>query len=794
MIVKKIPNPKKSATKSARITGLGNYIAEPERENGTEKCIHFEAHNFLTSDYQAQLSEMIALSGETRSKDPVDHWVLSWHEDEQPTIEQAREAVNIFIRQCGLVRHQYIWGLHRDTDNLHVHIQVNRVHPDTLKVVKINKGFDKEAGQQAGALIEYAQGWRPEKGSRYEIVNGKPALRADQDRRKQLEPTAAARAMEQQTGTKSAQRIGIEDATPAILQARTWRELHDNLMAVGMRYERKGSGAIIYVGDQPIKASDVSRAASLSALQKRLGAYQPAQEINRNEYHHHRPIDRNQAAQQNLAASGKEPAHGLRSLRECDLATLQEGRQAKRAGVLSYDARPDRHRNLQLRRDAGRHGTDRERADSNHSNTTGTGRTNQGLRAAGGNRTKQTSERERLHVKPMQEGQPGWAEYQVIKAERKAAKDAATTNLQSRQQAARDALFEKQKAERSELFGRSWNGQGTLRNAMLSIIATRHAAEKLELREQQKAERQAVREQHQPLPQYKTWKERPQIVSHTDQIEVKPVQQPQLAALLRSLRQSPDLSGYFTYRSGSVALFRDEGKTIAVLDQSSQSIAAALAVAQSRYGQTLTLTGDDAFKRRAVAAAVEFGLTIKFKDPALESLKERLQAEKYQAERQAAREAQTVKEAAATKEKEAQAERTAAAERESERAQPSTIQPAAQQRSEQEANASKAEVQDSLEPLQSVLSGAEFIAQQDLPRGQPYKTGSGKAEFIVLHVADTVVVKQGKEVAEYPIQEGSVFEANQRVVINKDGSLSLAPERFDLDKDKGQKRPEGQGR
>jgi hypothetical protein len=796
-ICKRISAEKKSASASSRAGNLLNYITTPELANGQEKCVWSGAKGFLSNTHEGRIAEMISLAGESRhSKDPLDHWMISLHDDEKFSQEQAEQAVDIFLQQTGLGGHQCVWGVHDDTKNRHIHIAVNRVNPETMLVTKINKGFNKEAGQQVIALIEHTQGWKSEKGARYTVVDGKPVM-TDQAKVLKAERTAGtstepkkpkqkAQDMEQQTGTKSAQRIGIEDAAPIIERARTWRELHDNLMSVGMRYVRKGSGAIIHVGDVAVKASDVSRAASLAALQKRLGAYQPAQEINRNEYHHHRPIDRNQAAQQNLAASGKEPAHGLRSLRECDLATLQEGRQAKRAGVLSYDARPDRHRNLQLRRDAGRHGTDRERADSNHSNTTGTGRTNQGLRAAGGNRTKQTSERERLHVKPMQEGQPGWAEYQVIKAERKAAKDAATTNLQSRQQAARDALFEKQKAERSELFGRSWNGQGTLRNAMLSIIATRHAAEKLELREQQKAERQAMREQHRPLPQFKTWKEQPQIVAHIEQIEVevRPVQQPQLAALLRSLRQSPDMSGHFIYRSGDVALFRDEGKTVAVLDQSSRSIAAALAVAQSKFGQTLTLTGSLDFQFRAVRTAVEYGLSVKFKDPALEEMRLKLIEEKRQAERAA------------------QAERTAAAERESERAQPSTIQPAAQQRSEQEdqmatqeqrelaqaaTDAKKAnpqyqpsievlkavdEVQDSLEPLQPMLSGSEFIAQQDLPRGEPYKTGSGKAEFIVLHVADTVVVKQGKEVAEYPSQEGSVFQANQRVVINKDGSLS----------------------
>ncbi|MEO6353012.1 MAG: relaxase/mobilization nuclease domain-containing protein, partial [Burkholderiaceae bacterium] len=157
MIAKKVPNPKKSASKSERVGGLTDYITAPEHKNGLEKCIHFAAVNFLTDTLAAQKLEMIALSQEgVKSKDPIDHWVLSWRHDEHPTPEQARIAVAMFIEHCGLSGHQYLWGLHDDTQNRHVHIAVNRVHPDTLRVTKINQGFDREASQQAIALIEHA--------------------------------------------------------------------------------------------------------------------------------------------------------------------------------------------------------------------------------------------------------------------------------------------------------------------------------------------------------------------------------------------------------------------------------------------------------------------------------------------------------------------------------------------------------------------------------------------------------------------------------------------------------------
>jgi hypothetical protein len=45
-----------------------------------------------------------------------------------------------------------------------------------------------------------------------------------------------------------------------------------------MRFERKGSGAILWVGDAAVKASCAGRHCSMSALQKRLGDFAPAPE------------------------------------------------------------------------------------------------------------------------------------------------------------------------------------------------------------------------------------------------------------------------------------------------------------------------------------------------------------------------------------------------------------------------------------------------------------------------------------------------------------------------------------
>ena len=277
MIVKRIENPRKSAGKAVRIRRLASYILSPESSSRREKCIHSGTRGFLSGLAASQAAEMQELAqAAVRSRDPVNHYVLSWREGETPTAEQAEEAVDLFLGELGLAGHQAIYGLHADTDNIHLHAAVNRVHPETEKCVEINGGFDLEAAHRAVALIEAAQGWEPEAKALYKVAVNGEAVRADPGGVRTAQPGQPKRDMEHRTGEKSAERIAIERAGPVIAGAGSWAELHRGLAEAGMRYEKAGSGAKVRVGDVPVKASAVSRNASLGKLQKRLGEFEPA--------------------------------------------------------------------------------------------------------------------------------------------------------------------------------------------------------------------------------------------------------------------------------------------------------------------------------------------------------------------------------------------------------------------------------------------------------------------------------------------------------------------------------------
>ncbi|MDE5833705.1 MAG: relaxase/mobilization nuclease domain-containing protein, partial [Desulfovibrio sp.] len=272
MIVKKIKHTANNKPKEWQIGDLVDYIRNPTVRNKGEKIEHAGGLNFITRTHVAQKLEMICLARETvHSIMPVNHWVFSWPEGEQPTPKQVDELVKFFLEQMGLQEHQAIYALHNDTKNYHVHIAVNRVHPETCKVVRVNNGFDIKLAQKIKTLIEQKQGWSPLENGPYVVTEeGEVAKRITP---REPKPTEKAIQFEQATGEKSAQRIAQEKGHKIIKNAKSWEELHEGLKNCGRRFEKKGSGAIIWVGDTAVKASSVDRSFSMGKLVKKLGEF-----------------------------------------------------------------------------------------------------------------------------------------------------------------------------------------------------------------------------------------------------------------------------------------------------------------------------------------------------------------------------------------------------------------------------------------------------------------------------------------------------------------------------------------
>ncbi|MBR0232746.1 MAG: relaxase/mobilization nuclease domain-containing protein [Synergistaceae bacterium] len=227
------------------------------------------------NDTQTAAVEMESLAMENvRCKSPAFHFILSWRSDETPTNGQVDEAVSIALKELDLSECQAVWGLQSDTDNLHVHVAVNRISPKTFKAIKPARGWTKKALERAARKIEISQGWDVEHTGRYLVDAMGNIYEKNSSEIIQPDVSQVARDIETHTGEESFERSAKREIAPILSRVFSWDELHRELAKRGYILERRGNGAVISSGEKFIKLSKISRESSLSKLEKRLGKYQ----------------------------------------------------------------------------------------------------------------------------------------------------------------------------------------------------------------------------------------------------------------------------------------------------------------------------------------------------------------------------------------------------------------------------------------------------------------------------------------------------------------------------------------
>jgi hypothetical protein len=616
VVAVKQANPKISSSKGERVYNLAKYITQPERENKTEKCIHSGSRGFFSEHLISQIQEMTALALESvRSKDPIRHDVISFREGEIPTAAQVEEIADLYLKELGLVDHQCIYGLHADTDDFHIHLETNVVHPDTHKVVVINKGFDHEALQKVCARLEHAQGWTPENKSRYHVLENGQMSERPVARERTSEPSTSAKSMESRTGTKSAERIVIEDATPILVKAKTWRELHDRLGAVAIRYERTGGGATIFVGDVGVKASVIkNRAIRFGELQKNLGPFEPFSQKVPNVYTIHRlDNDIDKAAKQDVGADEFVAGNRLRRLSECRMAVRSANGQEHRKGVLQIDARAGRHSVVVVRRAEAERGSERDRSK-------------EPLNPAQSNR------------------ETGWREYVNARSEHYKSRRVETEGLRRRHERECAELKESLARDLADRLPKGVYRAG-LTNVMRALIAGEHAKRRLEIKERHAASRDAHKARFPQFPgSYEDW-----LVLRGEHDKAQewryrqnPADQPCTIRGFDSFKPKRiDLSDFESESVGQSVIYRhaktgvdafvDKGKSIVIGDWRDAGVTlAALQLASANWSRGVFVTGNDEYKQMCVEIAVCEGMTIL--NPELQSAvaaeRQRVQIEK----------------------------------------------------------------------------------------------------------------------------------------------------------------------
>ncbi len=233
--------------------------------------------------------EMKAVAAQNvRVRDPVYHVMLSWPTGEEPSDDQAFACGAHALRAVGMECHQYVFGVHRDTENVHLHIAVNRINPRTFKAVYPERDFYKL--DRAMRELELLFNWRHDMGP-YTVFERDGVNVIDWSRSapntKGAMPTAAAD-MERHADHESFFTYVRDEPRDAVMAALkdeglTWSQLHGVLAEHGLSLREKGQGFAIFDATggapTPIKASDMHEDLSKARLVRRLGTFEPPGQV-----------------------------------------------------------------------------------------------------------------------------------------------------------------------------------------------------------------------------------------------------------------------------------------------------------------------------------------------------------------------------------------------------------------------------------------------------------------------------------------------------------------------------------
>ncbi|ABB33779.1 Relaxase/mobilization nuclease family protein [Geobacter metallireducens RCH3] len=231
-------------------------------------------------DINTAIEEMEFVESTGKSAHAAYHFGFSWREGEKPTREEIEACFDHALKALGMEDLQAVAGFHRDTDNYHLHICINRIDYRTGHVRPIDK--DRMKLDKACREMELQHGFERDNGS-YMINDKGEIVKKSHDPDRPFSLDQGNRRREIETGEKSfktwAKERAGKDLTAALADG-SWDDLHRAAAKYNLdiRPDPKNQGLVIVDRNDPdqyhAKASEIARQLSRGRLEKALGPYQ----------------------------------------------------------------------------------------------------------------------------------------------------------------------------------------------------------------------------------------------------------------------------------------------------------------------------------------------------------------------------------------------------------------------------------------------------------------------------------------------------------------------------------------
>jgi hypothetical protein len=197
----------------------------------------------------------------TRSAaDKTYHLIISFRSDEHPDAATLAAIEDRLCDGLGFAGHQRVSVVHDDTDNLHLHVAINKIHPTRYTIQEPFRAY-----QVLAKLCDR--------------LENELHLQKDNHTPRQVGAENRASDMEHHAGIESLLGWVKRECKDQMLGAQSWEQLHAALAENGLRIHPRANGLVITAADgTTVKASSVGREFSKPKLELRFGPFLAAPE------------------------------------------------------------------------------------------------------------------------------------------------------------------------------------------------------------------------------------------------------------------------------------------------------------------------------------------------------------------------------------------------------------------------------------------------------------------------------------------------------------------------------------
>lgn len=247
---------------------LALYAADAKNGKTGEKTLMSWHDGCLAEDYLTGLIEVeVTQEMNTRTKmAKTYHLMISFRPEDENKLSPKifREIEKELAKTLGFSEHQRHCGVHKNTDNMHMHIAYNMIHPE--KFTRHAPYFDFPKLHKSCRILEQKYGLAVDLG----MDENTP--------KKESKTNVKAQAIEAHTGQESFNSYAIgrkEKIISALKTAKNWNEFHEHVLKMGMEIKPKNNGLAFFdrFGKHSVKASDIDRSLSKKYLEEKLGSF-----------------------------------------------------------------------------------------------------------------------------------------------------------------------------------------------------------------------------------------------------------------------------------------------------------------------------------------------------------------------------------------------------------------------------------------------------------------------------------------------------------------------------------------